>query len=65
MNIDDTKLIQCSKCGKFIGEIDYDASVIFQKCGKCAKQLSEESDTIHVTSKYKEIQDTSHKPTLC
>ncbi len=65
MNLYDTKSIQCSRCEKFIGEIDCDASVIFPKCGKCAKQLSEESDTIHVTSKYKEIQDTSHKPTLC
>ena len=65
MNIYDTKSIHCSKCEKFIGEIDYDAIVILPKCKKCADQLPEENDTIHVTSKYKEISVMTHKSLLC
>jgi hypothetical protein len=36
MNIYDTKTIHCSGCGRFIGEIDYDAEVTLPKCGKCS-----------------------------
>ncbi len=65
MNIYDTKSIHCSRCEKFIGEIDYNAIVIFPKCGKCVKQLLEENDTMNVTSEYKEIPVMLHEQTLC
>ena len=44
MNIYDTKSIYCSRCEKFMGEIDYDGIVILPKCGKCANPLPEEND---------------------
>ena len=39
MNIYDTKVIRCAKCDKYIGEVNYDAEIIFPKCGKCANPL--------------------------
>lgn len=39
MNIYDTKVIHCAICEKCIGEADYDAEIIFPKCGKCANPL--------------------------
>jgi DNA-directed RNA polymerase subunit RPC12/RpoP len=36
MNIYDTKVVTCSKCGKSIGEIEYDAVVTLPKCGHYA-----------------------------
>lgn len=44
MNIYDMKPIYCTKCGKAIGEIDYDAIVTLPKCGKCANPLPENDD---------------------
>ncbi len=35
MNIYDTKSIYCANCGKFLGEIDFDAQIFLPKCGKC------------------------------
>jgi len=35
MNLYDTKPIYCSKCGKAIGEIEYDSDVKSPKCGRC------------------------------
>jgi len=35
LNICDMKSIRCSKCGKFIAEIEYDAIVTLPKCGHC------------------------------
>jgi hypothetical protein len=53
MNIYDTKSIYCSKCGKFIGEIDYDAVVILPKCGKCADPTPEGDDKMsYLKSRY-------------
>lgn len=46
MNIYDTKSVYCSKCGKFIGEIDFDAVVILPKCGKCADPIPEGDDKV-------------------
>lgn len=37
MNIYDKKQIKCSICGKFIGEIDIQSSIIFPLCKKCNK----------------------------
>ncbi|MFB5645365.1 MAG: hypothetical protein ACE5R3_02065 [Nitrosopumilaceae archaeon] len=36
MNIYDKKVIRCVQCKKFIGEIDYNATVIFPRCGDCS-----------------------------
>lgn len=38
MNIYDKKQIKCSICGKFIGEIDVDAKVVFPLCKTCKKR---------------------------
>ena len=65
MNIYDTKLIHCSICKRFIGEIDYDAIVMLPKCGKCTNQLLEENDSTHMAKVYDEILAIMHKPVLC
>jgi translation initiation factor 2 beta subunit (eIF-2beta)/eIF-5 len=44
LNIYDTKLIACKDCGKIIGEIDYDAEVLFLKCGPCSNPLPQVKD---------------------
>lgn len=38
MNIYDKKQVKCSICGKFIGEIDIQASIVFLLCEKCEKR---------------------------
>jgi len=61
LNIYDTKSIRCSKCGKFIGEIEYDAVVTLPKCGSCANPMPEGDDKIgYIISKY----DKNPKNTL-
>ena len=35
MNIYDTKILHCSICGKYVGEIQYDALVVSAKCKSC------------------------------
>ena len=53
MNIYDTKSVRCSRCGRFIGEIEYDAVVTLPKCGKCVNPLHENEDKVSYTiSKY-------------
>lgn len=42
MNIYDTKSVYCYECGKFLGEIDCDATVTMPQCGSCVNRLSEE-----------------------
>lgn len=46
MNIYDTKVVSCYKCGKFIGEIDHDALIMAPKCGRCANPFPESDDKI-------------------
>ena len=46
MNIYDSRLIHCLGCGKFMGEIDYDAVVTLPKCGSCANPLPEGDDSM-------------------
>ena len=36
MNIYDKKVIKCVICEKDIGEINYDAEVIYPRCGECS-----------------------------
>lgn len=38
--------IHCCKCGKFIGELDYDAVVVLPNCGHCANPLPEGDDKV-------------------
>lgn len=47
------KSIHCSKCDKFIGEIDYDAVIVLPKCGRCANPLPEGDDKVlYIVNKY-------------
>jgi len=46
LNIYDTKQLSCFKCGKNIGEVTYDAEIIFPKCGQCAEPLPENDDKV-------------------
>ena len=46
MNIYDKKSVRCSKCDRFIGEIDYDAVVTLPKCGRCANPMPEGDDKV-------------------
>lgn len=53
MNIYDKKSVRCSKCDRFIGEIDYDAVVTLPKCGHCANPLPEGDDKVqYIVSKF-------------
>ena len=53
MNIYDKKSVRCSKCDRFIGEIDYDAMVTLPKCGRCANPTPEGDDKVqYIVSKY-------------
>ncbi|OLC33443.1 MAG: hypothetical protein AUH84_06950 [Thaumarchaeota archaeon 13_1_40CM_4_38_7] len=49
MNLYDTKSIICSKCNRFIGEIEYDAVVTLPKCGRCANPMPEGDDKVAYT----------------
>ncbi len=52
MNIYDTKVVKCSKCGRSIGEIEYDAIVTLPKCGRCANPIPEGDDkALYIISK--------------
>lgn len=37
MNIYNMQQVKCSECGKFIGELDVNATIIFPLCSKCTK----------------------------
>ncbi|HXX05548.1 MAG TPA: hypothetical protein VEJ68_01885 [Candidatus Bathyarchaeia archaeon] len=63
MNIYDKKSVRCSRCDKFIGEIDYDAIVTLPKCGRCANPLPEGDDKImYVVSKFNKNPQILTKP---
>jgi hypothetical protein len=50
MNLYDTKQISCVKCEKPIGEIDYEAVVIFPRCGKCANLMPKGDEILHTSN---------------
>lgn len=52
MNMYDTKIVSCVKCGKCIGEIEYDAEIIQSKCGQCANPLPEGDKILYTISHY-------------
>ena len=52
MNIYDTKCVSCVKCGKSIGEIEFDAEVTIPKCGACTNPLPEIDDDIYSVKNY-------------
>lgn len=39
MNLYDTKLYYCSKCGKSVGELEYDCKAISLICGQCSRVI--------------------------
>jgi phage FluMu protein Com len=39
LNIYDTKTIRCAICQKLIGEVDFDAEIIYPKCGQYANPI--------------------------
>jgi len=53
LNIYDTKTISCTRCGKCIGEIDYDAEVILPQCGHCANPMPEGDNILYTASHFK------------
>ena len=58
MNIYDTKVVKCSKCGKSIGEIEYDAIVTLPKCGHRANPIPEGDDkALYIISKLVKSKD--------
>ena len=44
LNIYDTRSISCARCGKVIGEVDYDAEIIYPKCGQCSNPTPDIKD---------------------
>jgi hypothetical protein len=53
MNLYDTKTISCCKCGKCIGEADYDSEVIRPLCGKCVYPLPEGDNILYTINAIK------------
>jgi DNA-directed RNA polymerase subunit RPC12/RpoP len=48
MNLYDTKPIYCSKCGKSIGEIEYDSEIGILRCGRCSNPITLEKVSVCV-----------------
>ena len=61
MNIYDTKQIYCTRCEKWIGEVDYEAKIINALCGQCANPLPEDDKILYTVSHY---QSKSNKQVL-
>lgn len=43
------KVLRCCKCEKCIGEIDFDAEVVYPQCGNCANLLPQGEDKLAYT----------------
>ena len=52
MNIYDQKTVRCVSCDVCIGEIDFDAEVVFPKCGRCANPLPEGDKILYTVSHF-------------
>jgi len=52
LNIYDTKQINCSQCGSWVGEVSFDAQIIHAKCGKCANPMPEGDDILYTVNKF-------------
>ncbi|RDJ32425.1 MAG: hypothetical protein DWQ18_07885 [Crenarchaeota archaeon] len=46
MNIYDKKVVKCVICEKSIGEVNYDAEIIFPRCGECSDPKPHINDLI-------------------
>ena len=51
MNIYDTKQIKCYQCGKWVGEVAYDALIIYPLCGDCADPFPKDDDLLPIPVK--------------
>ena len=51
MNIYDTRQIKCHKCGKWVGEVAYDAEIIYPKWGDCADPFPKGDDLLPIPVK--------------
>jgi hypothetical protein len=49
LNLYDTKVIRCTKCNKSIGEVEFDAEIVFPKCGHCADPIPDGFDKLSYT----------------
>jgi hypothetical protein len=49
MNIYDKKQIRCTRYGNFVGEVEYNAKIIFPLCGNCTDPYSDGLDKIQYT----------------
>jgi hypothetical protein len=45
----DTKIVHCTKCNKSIGEVEFDAEIVFPKCGHCADPTPDGFDKLGYT----------------
>jgi len=53
MSLYDKKQLKCYKCGKFVGEVEYDSEVFFAKCSSCANPFPDGAENIaYLKSKY-------------
>ena len=49
MNIYDKKQIKCARCDNFVGEVVYNAKIIYPLCGNCADPISDGLDKVQYT----------------
>jgi hypothetical protein len=52
MNIYDTRQINCTRCEKWIGEVDHEAKIINALCGQCANPLPEGEKILYTVSHF-------------
>ncbi len=53
MNIYYKRQIRCITCGKFIGEVDDDAKILFSRCGNCMNSNKKENEIfLYITNKF-------------
>jgi len=48
----DMKQINCTRCEKWIGEVDYESKIINALCGQCANPLPEGEKILYTISHF-------------